>query len=723
MPPISLEPALKGLDALRQAPASQRLPLLLKAINPAFVSADPTVATIAGIPRSVLWRLALGVLPLAGASPNAAGGSVSSPTATVAKPSSPSASTTTLTAADVAAEGLFATWEQRLSESRAIFDEWKKSAGAAPAGAAPAPKPAARKKAGPRFGDESTSESDTDAVTTGPLTTAAEAADEIEHNAAKTAGTFSDPLACASDPKWVKFYARKKELELVDKDLNRLYISDIAYFEQSTTRAMVRTVLEASLDKEAVSCYGQGMHELVSIFGYAMDLDATALLDAAQKRVSDGGEGAGATAEAASVLVALLDRAYTAHDVYAMYAVLMQSMGLGLWYESDPSENRFLRQDAGVAELSVTKLVADIHDARLKACNGALQHHLAELDVPTITYGLRWLRLLFLREFSMSQVLRLWDFLFLEHRCTPYRKVGQSVVPEIAVSMLLYLAPDLLEADGSVAMRRLMRFPPVEDVSAIYTNAVCRMLRGKVDRDLLAAVEHDAGVVSEDCLVDDLAGAARNYPVLNCILRAEEEGEAAHGSGANAGQKQSSSATASKPATANATASGTALPAPKTLFPDSSSDSDAPSGTAPKRAVAASKPPSDAKKATATSSDSDDDLPAKKPPSAAKRRFGTGGGPSLLDAFTSQVAAVPHAVQKVAQNVASAAKGALQRPPVPPGVSTRTYELGARLDVVVSTLNSRWFPSGDNAVSDEEYVLAIAELKRVRDALMSGVDV
>ena len=85
-----------------------------------------------------------------------------------------------------------------------------------------------------------------------------------------------------------------------------------------------------------------------------------------------------------------------------------------------------------------------------------------ENDIQPTLYLLRWIRLLFSREFHIEDVMNIWDFLFstatLKHEGGGHSvRLELPLVDYMCVSMCLFVRMDLLQGDNSMCLRRLLR--------------------------------------------------------------------------------------------------------------------------------------------------------------------------------------------------------------------------------------------------------------------------
>lgn len=105
-----------------------------------------------------------------------------------------------------------------------------------------------------------------------------------------------------------------------------------------------------------------------------------------------------------------------------------------------------------------------------------MHSHLTKLGIEPQLFLLRWLRVLFSREFHLDDAMLLWDAVIAENGNKESGGVGGGVrdfIEAFAVSMLLFVRSDVLvQSDFGSCLRRLQRFPPVEDVGGAPRTAV-----------------------------------------------------------------------------------------------------------------------------------------------------------------------------------------------------------------------------------------------------------
>lgn len=96
-----------------------------------------------------------------------------------------------------------------------------------------------------------------------------------------------------------------------------------------------------------------------------------------------------------------------------------------------------------------------INEQILRRTDEKLYLHLKELHIAPQIYGIRWMRLLFIREFQMQDLLVLWDAIFAN---------GIGLCDYIFTAMLVVISKILLPCDYSDCLNHLMRYPSVCDV-------------------------------------------------------------------------------------------------------------------------------------------------------------------------------------------------------------------------------------------------------------------
>jgi len=126
--------------------------------------------------------------------------------------------------------------------------------------------------------------------------------------------------------------------------------------------------------------------------------------------------------------------------------------------------------DASRPNLPVVNRAAHIQEELLPQVYNELAKHLTKMGVEPQIYMIRWIRCMLSREFRLSQTLIVWDTLFGYHsKNNPSIKTPTlHFLDYLCVAMLIYVSEQLLDRDESgMIMGRLIRYPPIEDVTTL----------------------------------------------------------------------------------------------------------------------------------------------------------------------------------------------------------------------------------------------------------------
>ena len=195
--------------------------------------------------------------------------------------------------------------------------------------------------------------------------------------------------------------------------------------------------------------------------------------------------------ESISLWERVQDIRYIEHDSYWMFVEIMSIM-------SQYFMNASNKEVPPVVERSQR-----IQGQFLRAMDSQLSQHLLKINLTPQLYGLRWIRLFFSREFHLRDVCVVCDAIFANYSERKQLKISKrssaeqqqplSVNPLKAIdaalsneanikldfrfvdymscSMLLFLRHQLIGRDISHCLRRLMRYPPIEDIASLIERA------------------------------------------------------------------------------------------------------------------------------------------------------------------------------------------------------------------------------------------------------------
>ncbi|KAL0222304.1 hypothetical protein RCL1_002158 [Eukaryota sp. TZLM3-RCL] len=285
----------------------------------------------------------------------------------------------------------------------------------------------------------------------------------------------SDPLSTSSDGDhslWEKHFRNERVLSLVRKDLSRMNFN-LELLEKPEVLKMLEEILLvfsiSSYKSQEISehfNYRQGMHELAAVLLYVRINDSIDSVyikrDEETRPIS--------SVDWMPIIADLMSSDYVAHDVYIALCKIMDEMLP--WFINpapkektnskalnpilfepilNPNQNSKNEEDDSGPIASACKSVYSHVSKR----NPALISHFLSLNIEPHLFLIPWLRLLFLRQFHVLDVLKLWDVIFCH---------GITVMPLfISAAMIEYLQSDLIGFDFNRALRRLMSFPPIED--------------------------------------------------------------------------------------------------------------------------------------------------------------------------------------------------------------------------------------------------------------------
>ncbi|KTF99825.1 hypothetical protein cypCar_00004510 [Cyprinus carpio] len=237
---------------------------------------------------------------------------------------------------------------------------------------------------------------------------------------------------------------------------------EMLYFQEEDVRTKLTDILFCYARENEQLLYKQGMHELLAPIVFVLHCDHQAFQHASE------------TANPSEEVKVLLDPKFHEHDAYAMFSLLMETAEP--WFSSFEREVRkgkeemltsipFARpQDLGPSVAIVTK-VNRIQDQLVKKHDIELYMHLNRLEIAPQIYGIRWVRLLFGREFPLQDLLVVWDALFAD-------SITLDLVDYVFVAMLLYIRDALIASNFQTCLGLLMHYPPIGDIHSLLLKAL-----------------------------------------------------------------------------------------------------------------------------------------------------------------------------------------------------------------------------------------------------------
>lgn len=296
-----------------------------------------------------------------------------------------------------------------------------------------------------------------------------------------------DPLLGECD-ETQSFYESMEKKRLIQLDLSR--IDEELFYQQRKRCDILLNVLFLWSMKHSRIGYRQGMHEIAAIILYCLEYE----LELWSVGLATDGEAAAATTDGdgESFSYNSLGEIFMAnqgYDIeaqcYWLFALIMREME----YLYDPTPvppppppASSSSTSPGSSHPHVVHYLTEFQETYLYQLDPELCLHLRECDIHAQFYGLRWSRLLLGREFPLSQVLLLWDYLFVGKKegGSRDRENGRIVVGgvqpyspvlvrlrEVMLAMLLLIRSALLAGDETMALGFLMKFPKMDDITPV----------------------------------------------------------------------------------------------------------------------------------------------------------------------------------------------------------------------------------------------------------------
>eukprot|EP00038_Savillea_parva_P009161 m.181610 g.181610 ORF g.181610 m.181610 type:complete len:684 (+) comp15318_c0_seq1:101-2152(+) len=326
----------------------------------------------------------------------------------------------------------------------------------------------------------------------------------------------NNPLAIDDDAPWQRHFQDEQFRKLIQQDVHRTY-PNLEFFRRADVQEDLLNVLFCYARSHPDLSYRQGMHELlagvyhvlardcgaVDMHGVGVDVDANGGEAAGGQGAEEGGGGdgdanGGATATAdkgstpangstaslngaadgaaaspsssSSAFDVVMNRQFLAHDAHALFSVVMETAGG--WFAQTEEEVQQQRRKALDEHIPFAPPTVPDHSSKsivmvrldriisrvLKGFDSELYHRLQVLDIPPQIYGLRWIRVLFAREFSVEDTFRIWDAIFAD-------SPSLDLTDYIFVAALCYRRRELITSDVNTCLRLLMS--PLEMVTDV----------------------------------------------------------------------------------------------------------------------------------------------------------------------------------------------------------------------------------------------------------------
>ncbi|XP_022127008.2 TBC1 domain family member 5 isoform X2 [Pieris rapae] len=244
-----------------------------------------------------------------------------------------------------------------------------------------------------------------------------------------------DPLSQNDESAWKQHFCDNELKALILQDVVRTFPDETYFRDKDVQDTMVRVLFFWSRAHPSPG-YRQGMHEVLAPLLFELHCDRQ---KAKQHTLSD-------------TLLNYLEEDYLEHDSYMLFSAVMK--GLEQFY----STGDIIPTSCGRLPLSrslhnqneAVRYLERVREEYLTSADPELAKHLMECNISMELFGIRWLRLLFGREFPRTEIPNLWSFIFSDGPMLPN-------LHHIVVAMLMSIRTALLECDTGGALSLLMR--------------------------------------------------------------------------------------------------------------------------------------------------------------------------------------------------------------------------------------------------------------------------
>ncbi|CRH01192.1 GTPase-activating protein, putative [Plasmodium relictum] len=274
------------------------------------------------------------------------------------------------------------------------------------------------------------------------------------------------PLSSDDKNPWTLKQKNQELNEEIRQDILRTY-SEKKIFQNEEIRNTLNKILFVWAKKNPSISYKQGMNEIVAIFfiiNYREQVYNDSLNCENRKHYKE--------------FCSLFDKKEIESDTYIIFDHFMH---MGLKYLFTSVDEKKMQSKNSFKTVLLQKCTHIFHKL-LKNSDKLLYNHLISLSIEPQIFLLRWIRLFYCREFQIDDTIILWDNFFSD--C--YLKNSEndfyfdfkgdnieiahqtsSVFPLVdyfAISMILFIRSFLLENDENFCLKRLFKYPPVENI-------------------------------------------------------------------------------------------------------------------------------------------------------------------------------------------------------------------------------------------------------------------
>ncbi|XP_020716328.1 TBC1 domain family member 5 isoform X2 [Ceratitis capitata] len=275
-----------------------------------------------------------------------------------------------------------------------------------------------------------------------------------------------NPLSQSEESVWNQYFSDRDLFAVIRQDVVRTF-PGVDFFRKTLIQNAMCNILFYYAREHPYMSYRQGMHEILAPLLFVFYGDQQSLLHFTEIAKNQTSE----------LLSNVLDPNYLEADTYSLFSRLMSS--IESYYRiknflQSPTHCAVIDDDLNPGMGTGGEILSQLNSIREKILAKEdlhLHNYLLKLDIPLHIFGIRWLRLLFGREFALLDLLIIWDAIFADS--------DHFNLPNyILVAMLIRIRDKLLLSDQTTCLTYLMRYPTNVDVNLILRHAL-HMLQPK----------------------------------------------------------------------------------------------------------------------------------------------------------------------------------------------------------------------------------------------------
>jgi hypothetical protein len=263
---------------------------------------------------------------------------------------------------------------------------------------------------------------------------------------------INNPLSLEEESPWKQYFENTELQKTIKQDVERTF-PDIEFFRNDNVQNILCNILFIYCKLNQDISYRQGMHEILAPILMVVDNDK---IDSSNTVIQD------------DLIKNILDSKYVEHDSFFLFCQVMK--GAKSWYEFNETISTAVDSTKEKFIVPIVAKCQRIQNEMLKVIDDDLFTALKRHEIEPQLYGLRWLRLLFSREFPMDDVLILWDGIFAEGN-------NLELVDWIALVMLIHIRDKIIGQEYSVCLTTLMKYPKLDDKKIVQFVENARRLK------------------------------------------------------------------------------------------------------------------------------------------------------------------------------------------------------------------------------------------------------